>query len=108
MSAQTCPSSSASFMPLPTERNQPALHGNGIAATAARADLEQAASSGGGFLGRIWAAYRKHRNEARLRSLAKELDEHMLRDVGAPNWLVNEAAVERDLTRLRDVNYLRW
>lgn len=108
MSAQTCPSSSASFMPLPTERKQPALPSGGAAATAARADLERATPSSGGVLGRIWAAYRKHRNEARLRSLAKELDEHMLRDVGAPNWLINEATVARDLTRLRDVNYLRW
>ena len=32
----------------------------------------------------------------------------MLKDVGAPNWLVNEVSVRRELTRLRDVNYLRW
>ncbi|OLU06954.1 hypothetical protein BVK87_17750 [Achromobacter denitrificans] len=60
----------------------------------------------------LWAwarsVWRQHRNKARLRSLGAELDEHMLKDVGAPNWLVNEVLVRRELTRLRDVNYLRW
>ncbi|APX78821.1 isoleucyl-tRNA synthetase [Achromobacter insolitus] len=54
------------------------------------------------------AAFRKRRNEARLRQLAADLDEHMLKDLGAPRWLMNEAAVKRDLARLRDADYLRW
>ncbi|MBO1017016.1 isoleucyl-tRNA synthetase [Achromobacter sp. SD115] len=54
------------------------------------------------------AAFRKRRNEARLRHLAADLDEHLLQDLGAPSWLMNEAAVKRDLGRLRDVDYLRW
>ncbi|MGY6271960.1 isoleucyl-tRNA synthetase [Achromobacter denitrificans] len=69
---------------------------------------EKPPSPGGGLLARAWSAYRLRRNKARLRKLARELDEHMLRDVGAPDWLVSEACVNRELARLRDVNYLRW
>ncbi|UIP22463.1 isoleucyl-tRNA synthetase [Achromobacter deleyi] len=61
-----------------------------------------------GFLARIWLAYCARRNEARLRNLATDMDPHMLEDVGAPDWLINETTLQRDLTRLRNADYMRW
>ncbi|MCY1545227.1 hypothetical protein D9M68_811570 [compost metagenome] len=81
---------------------------NSVFSPAQAVRQDRAAPLGSSFFGWLWSSYRKHRNVARLRNLAVEMDEHMLQDVGAPNWLINEAAVNRDLTRRRDVNYLRW
>lgn len=101
MSAQTCSSSSVPFVP-------PAVASVDAAPAAVRSPLAVAKPSVPGLWAWARSVWRQHRNKARLRSLGAELDEHMLKDVGAPNWLVNEVSVRRELTRLRDVNYLRW
>lgn len=62
----------------------------------------------GNWFARLWAAYRKRRADARLRNLAADMDLHILQDVGAPNWLVNETTRERDLARLKHTDYMRW
>ena len=36
------------------------------------------------------------------------LDEHILKDMGAPDWLVSEASVSREFKRLRNIDYFRW
>ncbi len=102
MSAQLCTPSSPALVATSRDRQQPA------AMPGAAPSGEQAAPPRPGFFAMLAAAYRKRRNEARLRHLAADLDEHMLQDLGAPRWLMNEAAVKRDLARLRDVDYLRW
>ncbi|KRB09914.1 isoleucyl-tRNA synthetase [Achromobacter sp. Root170] len=43
-----------------------------------------------------------------MRNLAQDMDTHLLNDVGAPQWLVNEVALSRDLARLRNNHHLRW
>ncbi|WP_254241734.1 hypothetical protein [Achromobacter pestifer] len=101
MSAQLCTPPSPALAATSRDRQQPA------AVLGAPPRAEQAAPQPG-FFAMLAAAYRKRRNEARLRHLAADLDEHMLQDLGAPRWLMNEAAVKRDLARLRDVDYLRW
>ncbi|CAB3868690.1 MULTISPECIES: hypothetical protein [Achromobacter] len=101
MSAQLCTPSSSALAAISRDRQQSAAQ----PVTAPSAEL---AAPRVGFIARLAAAYRKRRNEARLRHLAADLDEHMLQDLGAPRWLMNEAAVKRDLARLRDADYLRW
>ncbi|MBB1594846.1 isoleucyl-tRNA synthetase [Achromobacter sp. UMC46] len=59
-------------------------------------------------MGKLWAAYRKRRAESQLRNLARDMDPHILQDVGAPNWLVNETTMQRDLARLKHTDYMRW
>ncbi len=100
MSTQSCtPTSSLYCPPYPTDRTAPAP---------AHAVLETAQAPDQSRLSRIWGAYRKWRSEARMRNLAAQMDAHQLQDVGAPQWLVNEATVKRDLERLRNADYLRW
>ena len=70
--------------------------------------LEAAQAPDRGLLARIWKAYLARRNAARMRNMAKDMEPHMLNDVGAPQWLVNEASVRRELARLRHVDYIRW
>ncbi|WP_234015705.1 hypothetical protein [Achromobacter spanius] len=70
--------------------------------------LEIAQAPDRGFLTRLWNAYLAHRNAARMRNIAQDMEPHMLNDVGAPQWLVNEATVRRELTRLRHVDFIRW
>ncbi|AUT50346.1 isoleucyl-tRNA synthetase [Achromobacter sp. AONIH1] len=48
------------------------------------------------------------RNRNRLRNTAEGLDEHILKDMGAPDWLVSEASVSREFKRLRNIDYFRW
>ena len=77
-------------------------------ASASVAVLETSQAPDHGLLARLWNAYRAHRNVARMRNIAQDMEPHMLSDVGAPEWLVNEAAVRRELTRLRNVDSIRW
>lgn len=70
--------------------------------------LEAAQAPDRSLLARIWNAYRARRNAARMRNIAQDMEPHMLDDVGAPQWLINEASVRRDLSRLRHVDYIRW
>ncbi|WP_445657210.1 hypothetical protein [Achromobacter sp. NCFB-sbj8-Ac1-l] len=62
----------------------------------------------GSLIGRLWRAYRQKRAEAVLRNLAHELDAHMLKDVGAPQWLVNQTTLEQSLKRITRIETLRW
>ncbi|MDH1525684.1 MULTISPECIES: hypothetical protein [Achromobacter] len=70
--------------------------------------LESAQAPDRSFMARLWNAYCARRNERRMRNLAQDMDTHLLNDVGAPQWLVNEVALSRDLARLRNNHYLRW
>jgi len=109
MPAQTCSSSSVSLPSLPVGRQPSPWPAGSVVGPAGREIQEMAvAPLGNGFFKRLWSVYRQYRNMAQLRNLAGDLDEHMLQDVGAPHWLINEASVNRELMRLRDVNYLRW
>lgn len=70
--------------------------------------LESALAPDRSFIARLWHAYCARRNAARLRNIAQDMEPHMLSDVGAPQWLVNEVTVRRELTRLRNADYIRW
>jgi len=82
--------------------------GTAPAPTAPVPVLEAAQAPDCSLLARIWNAYRTRRNAARMRNIAQDMEPHMLDDVGAPQWLINEASVRRDLSRLRHVDYIRW
>lgn len=68
----------------------------------------RAAALSSGFIARLWHAYRARRADRILRNLADEMDVHMLKDVGAPEWLVNQATVEQSLKRITRIDSLRW
>lgn len=72
------------------------------------AALESAQAPDRSFVARLWHAYCARRNAARMRNIAQDMEPHMLSDVGAPQWLINEASVRRELTRLRTVDFIRW
>lgn len=78
------------------------------ALSATPAVLEAAQAPDRSFLTRIWHAYRAWRNTARMRNMAQDMEPHLLSDVGAPPWLINEASVRRELSRLRHIDYIRW
>lgn len=107
MSVHACASPSAPFgtprQSVPAASPQPASMGG----TQMEATQNEAPSTGNWFA-RLWAAYRKRRADSRLRNLAADMDPHILQDVGAPNWLVNETTRERDLARLKHTDYMRW
>ena len=116
MSAHTCLPTSPPFgaahqapgaarSPLPSVAKAPsAIRPEPAAALSAEAQPSRA----GGFLGRLWRAYRQRRADAVLRNLAHEMDAHMLKDVGAPAWLVNESTHEQSLKRITHIDNLRW
>ncbi|MFG0233069.1 hypothetical protein [Achromobacter sp. 413638] len=60
------------------------------------------------LLGRLLQVCLQWRNRNRLRNTAEGLDEHILKDMGAPDWLVSEASVSREFKRLRNIDYFRW
>lgn len=64
--------------------------------------------AGAGLFSLLWAAFRQWRLQSRLRNLAAEMDPRIMRDMGVPDWLISESTAERQLSRLRDVDYLRW
>lgn len=70
--------------------------------------LENAQAPDRSFIARLWCAYCARRLAARMRNVAQDMDAHMLHDVGAPPWLINEVALRRDLAGLRNREYLRW
>ncbi len=123
MSAQTClPISSPFGAPAPAPGAARTSPSPGAAVqpetavlpeTHALAAVESAAaqaqsSSRGSIIGRLWRAYRQRRTEAVMRNLADEMDAHMLKDVGAPEWLVNEATHEQSMKRITCIDNLRW
>lgn len=65
---------------------------------------ERALDRIGDGLRRMHAAWRRHaearRRERELQALA-DLDELMLRDIGAPEWMIQQAGVRRDSQRQR-------
>ncbi|WP_315138233.1 hypothetical protein [Achromobacter marplatensis] len=107
MSVQTCTSPSPSFRPL----RQPAQPAPSPTSAVKSAPTENGAVDGAsprGWLGKLWAAYCRRREASRLRNLAVDMDPHILQDVGAPSWLVNETTLQRDLARLKHTDYMRW
>lgn len=107
MSVHVCASSSPAFGPA-----RQSVHAAPPAAAVMSAEqtesMENNAKPAGGWLGKLWAAYRKKRADAQLRNLAADMDLHILQDVGAPSWLVNETTLARDLARLKYTDYMRW
>ena len=79
-----------------------------MAAREPAAVLESAQAPDRSLIARLWNAYRTRRNVARMRNIAEDMDPHILSDVGAPQWLVNEVTVRQELTRLRDIDFIRW
>ncbi|MFD4841260.1 hypothetical protein ACFWP0_27410 [Achromobacter sp. NPDC058515] len=108
MSAQSCTSPSSPFGRLYAEPQRAARSADKPALVVQPAVLETAQAPDQGLLARLWRAYCKRRSEARLRNLATDMDPHLLEDVGAPSWLINETTLRRDLTRLRNADYMRW
>ncbi|MFY0479947.1 hypothetical protein [Achromobacter marplatensis] len=112
MSAQICTSPAPPFRP----QRQPAQAA--LAPSSANigapgqssenANKPQHAERPNGWLRNLWAAYCKRRAEFQLRNLAADMDPHILQDVGAPHWLINETTMQRDLARLRHTDYMRW
>ncbi|WZB76882.1 hypothetical protein WJ972_16570 [Achromobacter insuavis] len=122
MSAQTCIQTSPAFgaaCPAPKRAHMPDVSSSAAPAVpvsqpAARnleapvSGANRAAVPPGGFIVRLWRAYRQRRADRILRNLADEMDVHMLKDVGAPEWLVNQATVEQSLKRVTRIDSLRW
>ncbi|GAB1575169.1 hypothetical protein [Bordetella petrii] len=58
-----------------------------------------------------WTAWRQaaqaRRAGQRTATALHELDEHVLRDIGAPDWLLLETAVRRELELQRQSHWLR-
>lgn len=107
MSAYSCTSPAPPFAPRHAEPQQVARNAD-KAAIAEPAVLETALAPDQGPLARLWRAYCKRRSAARLRNLATDMDAHLLKDVGAPAWLINETTLQRDQARLRNADYMRW
>jgi len=61
-----------------------------------------------GLFSLLWAAYCQWRFQSRLRNLAADMDPHIMKDMGVPEWLVHESTVQRQLERMRNADYLRW
>lgn len=122
MSAQTCIQTSPAFgaaCPAPARTPAPEMAPSVAPAISASqpgardpatavSDVNRAATPSGGFIVRLWRAYRQRRADRILRNLADEMDVHMLKDVGAPEWLVNQATVEQSLKRVTRIDTLRW
>ena len=47
-----------------------------------------------------WREQAPRRGEARTIEMMADIDEHTLRDIGAPNWLVAQAVERKDSHRL--------
>lgn len=60
------------------------------------------------FIVNLWRNFWDRRARTRSLGLVASLDRHILRDVGAPPWLVNQTTVQNELQRMRDREYLRW
>lgn len=116
MSAQTCiqtapPIGNAS----PARAHAPDASSAASQATHTVAPVPQASAAAdprirpsGGFIGGLWRAYCTWRADRILRNLADEMDVHMLKDVGAPEWVVSQATVEQSLKRISRIDTLRW
>lgn len=72
------------------------------------ADLATAIKPPLGLFGKLCAAFHEWRVERRMRNLATDMDPHIMQDVGVPDWLVNETTVQRELSRIRNTEYMRW
>lgn len=120
MSAQPCiqtvpplagagASSERAPRPVMPPLNEPALPSvEPVAVSAAMADADVRHAPTGGVVVRLRQAYRRWRADRILRNLADEMDAHMLKDVGAPDWLVSQALVEQSLKRINRIDSLRW
>lgn len=113
MSAQTCIQPAGPFgiepkrVPTP-ESSLPVRPDSVMSAPAITVPPTAGAARPAGLVSRLWRAYREWRSERRLRNLAENMDPHLLRDVGAPEWLVNQSSVEESLKRITRIDPLRW
>ena len=113
MSAETCiqPTGPFGIEPkrLPTPESSPPIRSESVMSAPAIAVPPGAdAALPAGLVSRLWRAYREWRRERTLRNLAENMDPHLLRDVGAPEWLVNQSSVEESLKRITRIDALRW
>ncbi|MFY4258066.1 hypothetical protein ACOTCG_10745 [Achromobacter xylosoxidans] len=113
MSAETCIQPTGPFgtepKRLPTsELSLPVRPESVMSAPAIPVPPPVGAARPAGLVSRLWRAYREWRSERTLRNLAENMDPHLLRDVGAPEWLVNQSSVEESLKRITRIDPLRW
>jgi len=52
-------------------------------------------------LAAAWQRHAQHRREQRELAAVAEMNELLLRDIGAPDWMVAEAAARRESERVR-------
>lgn len=113
MSAETCIQSTGPFgvepnRPSTPESLLPVRSEAAMSAPAMPVPPTADAALPTGLASRLWRAYREWRRERTLRNLAENMDPHLLRDVGAPEWLVNQSSVEESLKRITRIDPLRW
>lgn len=113
MSAETCIQPSGPFGVEPKrlstpESSLPVRSESVMPAPAIPAPPTADAALPAGLVSRLWHAYREWRSERTLRNLAENMDPHLLRDVGAPEWLVNQSSVEESLKQITRIDPLRW
>lgn len=108
MSAQPCIASSSLFEPAAKPSQQVPAPSAALASVAVTADAPHKTRAMGGLLGKLIAAVRQWRLKTRMRNQAADMDPHIMQDIGVPDWLVNETTLHRELSRLRDADYMRW
>jgi len=106
MSAQPCIASSSLFEPAAKPSQQ--VLAPSAAPVLAAVDAPHKTRAMGGLLGKLIAAVRQWRIKARMRNQAADMDPHIMQDIGVPDWLVNETTLHRELSRMRDADYMRW
>ena len=55
----------------------------------------------------LWHDHAERANKARAMAVFAEIDEHTLKDIGAPNWVIAEAAHRGDSRGLRLIDLYR-
>ncbi len=108
MSAHTCSASSSLFESGAKPSQQVFASPAAPAPVAVVADAPHKPRAMGGLLGKLVAAVRQWRMKARMRNQAADMDPHIMQDIGVPDWLVNETTLHRELSRMRDADYIRW
>ena len=56
---------------------------------------------------RLWQEHVERANRARAQATFADIDEHTLKDIGAPNWIIAEAAHRGDSRGLRLIDLYR-
>ena len=55
----------------------------------------------------LWQQHVERTNKARAQAAFAEIDEHTLKDIGAPNWLIAEASHRADSRGMRLIDLYR-